>query len=179
MTSKALKQLSWSHPLIVPMLSYIQSILLQNIPKELPILLICSKEDTVVPWQNTIKLYQKLRATGHKNAYLFVLEHGKHGMLIDPCYNRVVNAFAKQFELSADVRIPEEKNYIAILKAQSEANLNKIQPLERKKAKPDTYQPHTNHDDPKKAKKELERVAVGALGLLFVTRRINRLNSFQ
>jgi len=47
-----------------------------NIRADLPILIICSLQDTLVPASSSIKLYKRLRETGHNHTYLLLLEHG-------------------------------------------------------------------------------------------------------
>jgi len=79
--------------------------LVSRIKKDLPILVICSKEDTLVPASSSIKLYKKLIDSGHENAYLLVVNHGKHSKILSSCrYSRsltcdVTHAFLKKFKL--------------------------------------------------------------------------------
>jgi alpha-beta hydrolase superfamily lysophospholipase len=76
------------------------------IPKEMPILLICSKEDGTVPYASTVALYNRLIETGHKKAHLLVLNIGKHSKLISGPegnkYQQVVHAFYKKYGLEYD-----------------------------------------------------------------------------
>jgi len=77
---------------------------LEFIPHDMPILIICSKEDTLVPYTSSMEVYKKLIQTGHKNTYIFVTDHGKHAEIIKGTngqhYQWVVNAFYKKFNLS-------------------------------------------------------------------------------
>ena len=74
------------------------------IPKNKPILLICSKEDTTVPYTNTLELYKKLLQTGHTDVYILILDKGKHSKLLNDLqgklYQNTVHAFYKRYNLS-------------------------------------------------------------------------------
>jgi pimeloyl-ACP methyl ester carboxylesterase len=76
---------------------------LESIPKDMPILIICSQEDSLVPASTSINVYKKLLESGHTNAYLFVTEHGKHAAILQgpdgEKYQWVVNAFYKKYNL--------------------------------------------------------------------------------
>lgn len=71
-----------------------------------PILMICSREDAVVPYESTLSLYKKLKAHGHQHAYLLVLEHGKHAFALfgadGDMYAATVHAFYKKYMLPHD-----------------------------------------------------------------------------
>lgn len=79
---------------------------IQNLPKELPILIVCSKQDTLVPASSSIDLYELLRETGHDHAYLLVLDDGEHSKLVFGSdvqrYKDVLNAFCKRYGLPYD-----------------------------------------------------------------------------
>lgn len=76
---------------------------LENIPKDLPILLICSKEDHLVPYTSTISIYKKLVESGHTHVYIFVAKQGKHAAILQgpegEKYQHIVNAFYKKYNL--------------------------------------------------------------------------------
>jgi hypothetical protein len=76
---------------------------LENIPKDMPILIICSEKDRLVPASSSINIYKKLVETGHKHVYLFVTENGKHAAILQGVdgekYQYVVNAFYKKYNL--------------------------------------------------------------------------------
>ncbi len=78
----------------------------QNFPKDLPVLIVCSKEDKLVPAQGTIRLYKKLRKTGHNHAHLLVLNEGEHSKLVfgpeASKYKEVLHAFNKKYGLPHD-----------------------------------------------------------------------------
>jgi Prolyl oligopeptidase family len=76
---------------------------LENIPKDIPILIICSQEDRLVPASTSMNVYKKLVESGHKHTYIFVTEHGKHAAILQgpdgDKYQCVVNAFYKKYNL--------------------------------------------------------------------------------
>jgi len=76
---------------------------LENISKDIPILIICSKEDYLVPVSSSINIYKKLIAAGHKHTYIFITEHGEHSKILQgpdgERYQYVVNAFYKKYNL--------------------------------------------------------------------------------
>lgn len=76
------------------------------IRKDLPILIVCSREDTTVPAHSSMQLYAKLRTSGHKHAYLLVLDSGRHSKLLHgndgKIYHDVVHAFYKKYNLPHD-----------------------------------------------------------------------------
>ncbi len=76
---------------------------LENISKDIPILIICSKEDRLVPASTSMNVYQKLVESGHEHVYIFVADHGKHAAILQgpdgEQYQWVVNAFYKKYNL--------------------------------------------------------------------------------
>jgi hypothetical protein len=76
---------------------------LENIPKDMPILIICSQEDHLVPASTSINVYKKLVESGHTDVYLFVTDHGRHAAILQGTdgekYQWVVNAFYKKYNL--------------------------------------------------------------------------------
>lgn len=83
----------------------------ENIPLDVPIMLICSKEDKVVPASSTIALYKKLRATGHDKVHIFIAEYGIHGRILHGAdgvrYQNVVQSFYKKYGLHHDDALAE------------------------------------------------------------------------
>ena len=77
---------------------------LDSIPKDIPILIICSKEDQRVPYASSINMYKKLRLSGHEHTYILILDHGRHAKIICDVdgqkYQEVVHAFYKKYNLS-------------------------------------------------------------------------------
>lgn len=57
--------------------------LVAQIPSSMPILIICSKQDTLIPVSSSANLYKKLRQTGHNNAYLLIVDHGSHANILN------------------------------------------------------------------------------------------------
>lgn len=80
--------------------------LVDRLPIDLPILLICSDEDKLVPVESTCNLYRKLKRTGHQHVYLLRLSKGKHSKLLHDSdglrYALVVHAFYKKYALPHD-----------------------------------------------------------------------------
>lgn len=78
----------------------------KDIPLFMPILLICSKEDTVIPCSSTINLFKKLKETGHTEVYLLVTEHGNHAKILwgpdGERYQAIVHAFFARYFLPYD-----------------------------------------------------------------------------
>jgi pimeloyl-ACP methyl ester carboxylesterase len=73
------------------------------IPYNVPILLVHSVKDRVVPIQCSRKLYMKLKESGHQHVYLLELPGGDHGKLMNSehavLYQNVVHAFYKKYGL--------------------------------------------------------------------------------
>lgn len=71
-----------------------------NINKELPLLIIASLEDTLIPAANSASIYFKLRDCGHQNVYFLLLDKGSHAYLLEnddaPTYLNTVQAFYKK-----------------------------------------------------------------------------------
>lgn len=76
---------------------------IENIPKDMPILIICSQEDHLVPCSSSMNVYKKLIESGHKNTYIFITETGRHAAILQgpdgEKYQYVVNAFYKKYHL--------------------------------------------------------------------------------
>lgn len=79
---------------------------IENISKDIPILLVHSKEDAIIPINNSRHLYNKLRESGHTKIFLLELDHGKHASLLKGpqglLYARVVHAFFKHWNIPYD-----------------------------------------------------------------------------
>ncbi|HLJ31762.1 MAG TPA: hypothetical protein VKU36_04950 [Candidatus Babeliales bacterium] len=76
---------------------------IEHIPLNIPILIICTKEDHLVPYTSSINVYKKLVASGHQHAYIFVAEGGRHAAILKgpdgEKYEWIVNAFYKKYNL--------------------------------------------------------------------------------
>lgn len=94
----------------------------QNIQKDLPILIIASLQDDLIPALSTAAIYSKLRETDHPHVHFLLLEKGAHGYLLEDedahIYLNAVHAFYKKYEL------PHNK----VLAAHGESILAQCQP---------------------------------------------------
>lgn len=76
---------------------------IDDVPKDIPILLICSKEDTTVNWNSTKNLYDALVESGHQKVHLVVLDKGKHAKLIQAedkaKYRAAIQTFQRKYGL--------------------------------------------------------------------------------
>ena len=74
-----------------------------NIPKDFPLIIISSKQDSTAPCQGAKALYRKLLETNHPNAHILVLDNGRHSKLLKDeqghIYQNTVHAFYKKFNL--------------------------------------------------------------------------------
>ena len=77
-----------------------------QVPCDLPILIMCSLEDTTVPATSTLRLYARLKATGHTNVHCVVLPRGQHSKLLQgpdgAIYQAAAHAFYKKYGLPHD-----------------------------------------------------------------------------
>lgn len=75
----------------------------QDIPQDVPLLFICSRKDTEVPWTSSLALYKKLRERSHEKVHVLIFDEGKHGWLVEghckDIYRDVVHAFYKRYGL--------------------------------------------------------------------------------
>jgi pimeloyl-ACP methyl ester carboxylesterase len=74
-----------------------------KVPKDIPILIICSEQDQLVPWSSSCALYQELKNSGHKHTHLLKLQKGLHAKLLagpeGANYQETVHSFYKQYGL--------------------------------------------------------------------------------
>lgn len=74
-----------------------------KVPKNIPILIICSAQDTRVPASLSKNLYDELVKTGHDKVHYIKLQNGAHGKLIQGpdslIYRNAVHAFYKKYDL--------------------------------------------------------------------------------
>ena len=96
-----------------------------NINKELPILIIASLQDTLIPALNSALIYLKLIDCGHTHVHLLLLDKGHHAYLLENddahLYLNVVHAFYKKYDL------PHNQTFAA----QGEAFLAQCQPSKK------------------------------------------------
>lgn len=77
--------------------------LIKKIDFSIPTLIICSKEDSLIPYQISVAVYSMLRNAGMKHIHLFITDHGAHGKILEgpdrkKCVS-VIHAFYKKYHL--------------------------------------------------------------------------------
>jgi len=81
------------------------------IPHDIPILFICTAQDTIVPASSTRKLYARLRKDGHKKVHILEFPEGIHANLVWSIYGReyhtVLHAFYRAYDLPHDEQLAE------------------------------------------------------------------------
>jgi len=96
-----------------------------NINKELPLLIIASLEDTLIPAANSASIYFKLLEHGHKHVHFLLLDKGLHAYLLENhdahLYFNAVHAFYKKYNLP----------HSATFAAQGDAILAQCQPSKK------------------------------------------------
>lgn len=84
------------------------------IPKDMPILLICTSEDTIVPASSTKRLYAQLCKSGCTNVHLLEFPEGIHANIAWSRYGReyhtVLHAFYKRYNLPHNETMAELGN---------------------------------------------------------------------
>jgi pimeloyl-ACP methyl ester carboxylesterase len=74
-----------------------------TIRTDLPILIVCSKKDSLVPCSSSVSLYHALKKTGNNNVYLLKVTKGSHANILwgpqGENYRNVVHAFYKKYGL--------------------------------------------------------------------------------
>lgn len=87
-----------------------------RIPNDLPILLVHSRQDSVVPTNSSRKIYKRLIETGHFNTYYLELASGEHARLLcgpeGRLYKNVVHAFYKKFSLPHDANAAQQATHL-------------------------------------------------------------------
>ncbi len=68
-----------------------------QLPTHIPTLIICSKEDALVPYQSSVAIYNELIKSHHSKVRLLITEHGKHGKIIHGPDSEQVRKTVKQF----------------------------------------------------------------------------------
>jgi pimeloyl-ACP methyl ester carboxylesterase len=76
---------------------------IKNISKDIPIFIICSKQDHLVPYESSVDVYKELVKSGHEHTYIFITDQGKHAAILQGSdgeqYQYVINAFYKKYNL--------------------------------------------------------------------------------
>jgi Prolyl oligopeptidase family len=92
---------------------------IEHISKDTPIFIICSQEDALVPYTSSINVYKKLIESGHKDAYLFITQKGKHAAILQgpdgDKYQYVLHAFYKKYHLPHSAAIAEKGESLLVL----------------------------------------------------------------
>lgn len=74
-----------------------------KIQQDVPILLVCSKEDRLIPCVATVRLYKKLKRQGRQNVYLLICKSGPHANILNHAdalrYRNVTHAFYQRYGL--------------------------------------------------------------------------------
>ena len=79
--------------------------LIDRMPKDVPILLITSHNDSIVPYECTMNIYNGLRTAGHTKAHILVLDKATHAWYPycskkeRTLYQAIVHAFYKHYGL--------------------------------------------------------------------------------
>jgi pimeloyl-ACP methyl ester carboxylesterase len=83
-----------------------------KLPIALPMLIICSEQDTRVPCASSLRLAQKLVKTGHTQIFVVQLPRGYHSKLLSGpdghIYQKAVHAFYTLFNLPHDTALALE-----------------------------------------------------------------------
>lgn len=113
--------------------------------KDIPLLIICSQQDLLVPWHSSVALYLELKKQGFSNVHLLYLsDGGAHSHMLDgpqaELYKNVLHAFFKRYGLphSSDMAVqgeahfrrycqPEMADLQHLLEAKSKATKNRIE----------------------------------------------------
>lgn len=78
----------------------------EKLPYNVPIIIVHSKKDRVIPIKSSRKLYLNLKQTGHDHVHLLELKSGNHGKIIHGAdgdyYQNVVHAFYEKYNLPYD-----------------------------------------------------------------------------
>ena len=80
--------------------------LIEYLPHDVPVLFICTVEDTIVPARSTRRLYTQLRELGHQHVYLLEFPSGIHANILWGLHGReyhgVIHAFYRKYDLPHD-----------------------------------------------------------------------------
>ena len=90
--------------------------LVKEIPIDLPILLICTASDELVPYTSTERLYDALREAGCINVHLLKLNVGHHAKIfVSPdwiLYKQGVHAFYKRYNIAHDAELAQQGEWL-------------------------------------------------------------------
>lgn len=98
---------------------------IEKIDKNIPILIIASLQDKLIPAFNSASLYLKFLEHNHPHVYFLLLDYGQHAYLLEdddaPFYFNTVHAFYKKYNLP----------YNKIMAEQGEDILTRCQPSKK------------------------------------------------
>ncbi|MBY0110376.1 MAG: prolyl oligopeptidase family serine peptidase [Candidatus Babeliaceae bacterium] len=85
---------------------------IEKINPTIPLMLIASTQDDIVPHACSIELYKKLLKQGHERVYLLLLSQGKHGWIMQgpkaKIYRKVVYAFYQKYSIDHGIQDDHE-----------------------------------------------------------------------
>lgn len=83
-----------------------------GIDKSIPIMLVHSEEDAIIPLNASRELYIALKQAGHEHVYLLELQKGAHAALLwgpqGELYRNVIHAFYKHYNLVHDAEFAKD-----------------------------------------------------------------------
>ncbi len=106
-----------------------------TIDDHIPLLLVTSLKDGLVPAQGTINIYKKLKARGHHNVHLLVLQNSLHPIYMmddaqdQKAYETVVHAFYKQYNLPHNYDKAAQGRKLFLATQPALADLDKLYPV--------------------------------------------------
>lgn len=85
---------------------------IKDIDQSIPLLIVASTSDNLVPWESSYRLYTELKVAGHQKVHFLLLNQGQHGFLLTgqdgKKYQQVVHAFYKQYGLPCDEELAQK-----------------------------------------------------------------------
>lgn len=89
---------------------------IKRLPADLPILLVCTAADDLVPYTSTVKLYDELKKNGHTKVHLLVLKSGKHAKCLwgtdGEEYQNAVHAFYRHYGLPHNADFAQKSSFM-------------------------------------------------------------------
>jgi len=86
------------------------------IDTQVPILIVCSKQDQLIPSDSSILLYKTLRKRGHQKVHIFIAQQGRHGRILHgpdgTKYQQITHAFYKKYDASHDPYLADLGAYL-------------------------------------------------------------------
>jgi len=76
---------------------------LDTIDKNIPIFIVCSKQDKLVPCTSSANIYKKFVESGHKKVHFLIVDSGNHSKILwdaqEEVYRHCTHAFYKKYNL--------------------------------------------------------------------------------